>query len=260
MIRRPPRSTLFPYTTLFRSPTTLNDLFAMIVCDESARATYPPTYIVTPQTGAYFSGPGNAQFDPPRNIDASQQSSNLFAFGPNGTCGELTYCSQAVSCATDATSLQCLACKAQVPALQAIIDTMRNMAAVFINADYAYQNYYNNGFILPGVANPDIAMPDFVSTYCDAQRISNAECAGPVKAIDGTTIQGRLPDPASSASGPTPNVVDVYWNHVIKPIVGTSNFITTAATYYSSVVGAVATIYNVMRKSNNHISLYHINL
>src|SRR3712207_8940910 len=32
MIRRPPRSTLFPYTTLFRSPTVLNE-HAQTRCD-----------------------------------------------------------------------------------------------------------------------------------------------------------------------------------------------------------------------------------
>ena len=31
MIRRPPRSTLFPYTTLFRSPTAAEDLLEIIM-------------------------------------------------------------------------------------------------------------------------------------------------------------------------------------------------------------------------------------
>src|SRR5256886_7100021 len=33
MIRRPPRSTLFPYTTLFRSPVADDDMADHIVCD-----------------------------------------------------------------------------------------------------------------------------------------------------------------------------------------------------------------------------------
>src|SRR5256885_4404234 len=33
MIRRPPRSTLFPYTTLFRSPSALATAATAIVCD-----------------------------------------------------------------------------------------------------------------------------------------------------------------------------------------------------------------------------------
>src|SRR5258708_11493684 len=32
MIRRPPRSTLFPYTTLFRSPTTAATLSSVCIC------------------------------------------------------------------------------------------------------------------------------------------------------------------------------------------------------------------------------------
>src|SRR3712207_7448867 len=31
MIRRPPRSTLFPYTTLFRSPNRINVVFAVVL-------------------------------------------------------------------------------------------------------------------------------------------------------------------------------------------------------------------------------------
>src|SRR5256884_8846592 len=33
MIRRPPRSTLFPYTTLFRSPSPLEVEMAELICD-----------------------------------------------------------------------------------------------------------------------------------------------------------------------------------------------------------------------------------
>src|SRR6266404_8416084 len=33
MIRRPPRSTLFPYTTLFRSPHLVAALDALLVCE-----------------------------------------------------------------------------------------------------------------------------------------------------------------------------------------------------------------------------------
>src|SRR2546430_8773889 len=39
MIRRPPRSTLFPYTTLFRSPVLLTRSMAII---DPTRAVFPP--------------------------------------------------------------------------------------------------------------------------------------------------------------------------------------------------------------------------
>src|SRR2546426_8819834 len=51
MIRRPPRSTLFPYTTLFRSPRTLGNAFlhqsqidAWVEVDEPLRP-YPPPVV-----------------------------------------------------------------------------------------------------------------------------------------------------------------------------------------------------------------------
>src|SRR3712207_8267613 len=34
MIRRPPRSTLFPYTTLFRSPSLMEETYAAAVVDD----------------------------------------------------------------------------------------------------------------------------------------------------------------------------------------------------------------------------------
>src|SRR5260221_4069089 len=39
MIRRPPRSTLFPYTTLFRSPSTLTRMSTPPSCSSTERAT-----------------------------------------------------------------------------------------------------------------------------------------------------------------------------------------------------------------------------
>src|SRR3712207_7005550 len=40
MIRRPPRSTLFPYTTLFRSGTTLVDLLRLRAAEQPERWAY----------------------------------------------------------------------------------------------------------------------------------------------------------------------------------------------------------------------------
>src|SRR2546430_8030003 len=41
MIRRPPRSTLFPYTTLFRSPTAGIDASAFACCDSPPAGPAP---------------------------------------------------------------------------------------------------------------------------------------------------------------------------------------------------------------------------
>src|SRR2546425_6666640 len=48
MIRRPPRSTLFPYTTLFRSPCGVRECYGGMLCREhdfwgtGAQHRYPP--------------------------------------------------------------------------------------------------------------------------------------------------------------------------------------------------------------------------
>src|SRR2546430_6189322 len=48
MIRRPPRSTLFPYTTLFRSPTWANSFFAGTEVEHVAKQNRPnPADFVT---------------------------------------------------------------------------------------------------------------------------------------------------------------------------------------------------------------------
>src|SRR3712207_7377071 len=50
MIRRPPRSTLFPYTTLFRSHTT-----NVIVSDRALREIYLPAFKAAVQEGKAWS-------------------------------------------------------------------------------------------------------------------------------------------------------------------------------------------------------------
>src|SRR5256885_10929457 len=42
MIRRPPRSTLFPYTTLFRSPHQQHHRYARCACHQSAQPAARP--------------------------------------------------------------------------------------------------------------------------------------------------------------------------------------------------------------------------
>src|SRR2546427_13266065 len=71
MIRRPPRSTLFPYTTLFRSPYTPDEMMATVAARELAdgevvfvgiglpnlacnlaRATHAPNLVLIYESGA----------------------------------------------------------------------------------------------------------------------------------------------------------------------------------------------------------------
>src|SRR2546430_11766088 len=61
MIRRPPRSTLFPYTTLFRSPTQTAKPIATPPLPRADLAQFPPTPSVTENTTRFF----EAQYQSP---------------------------------------------------------------------------------------------------------------------------------------------------------------------------------------------------
>src|SRR3712207_9595129 len=52
MIRRPPRSTLFPYTTLFRSPTPRIDAEVEVGLDQFDLHEHPPAFRVRHQVDA----------------------------------------------------------------------------------------------------------------------------------------------------------------------------------------------------------------
>src|SRR5260221_11027405 len=52
MIRRPPRSTLFPYTTLFRSLDAAVDIEALHAAEQSAQQHYQPSARVLSQQRA----------------------------------------------------------------------------------------------------------------------------------------------------------------------------------------------------------------
>src|SRR5260370_37358427 len=46
MIRRPPRSTLFPYTTLFRSPSFDRSLHTILVVDDNPATRYSTARVI----------------------------------------------------------------------------------------------------------------------------------------------------------------------------------------------------------------------
>src|SRR2546422_1475994 len=59
MIRRPPRSTLFPYTTLFRSHYGLDELVALLGGDFMIRAVYRGGLLLFPVVAAAISVAGD---------------------------------------------------------------------------------------------------------------------------------------------------------------------------------------------------------
>src|SRR2546422_4034883 len=68
MIRRPPRSTLFPYTTLFRSPGHVGDAPVQLAVDEVADA---------PQSQADRDGRGGQVGDAVERIRSEEHTSEL---------------------------------------------------------------------------------------------------------------------------------------------------------------------------------------
>src|SRR2546430_3226750 len=78
MIRRPPRSTLFPYTTLFRSPTTENhnDCYGGASCTGSADLSVDPQY-VSPGTGDFHLQPNSPVLGNGTNVGLDRKSTRL---------------------------------------------------------------------------------------------------------------------------------------------------------------------------------------
>jgi hypothetical protein len=250
-----------PYAQITPNSTgvdnTIGDLFKAITCDETARQTYPPPDVIDPQTGAYYCGPGNPCFNSALTIDPSQTTSTSFQFGPGGACGTLTYCNQSTSC-TDSTSLGCMTCTAQVPALATMITTLRDAADIFIKADYDYQNYYYNGFLAPNKPNPKAKQPSWLADYCTANNIPSQNCTGPIYQAVGTVnipTQGSLslPDPGGTTGNAPNSVIDnLYWPFAMQPTVGNNSFVTTATNYYMNAVGQALTAYIAQQVSNTN--------
>src|SRR2546430_7760201 len=81
MIRRPPRSTLFPYTTLFRSRVSAAySLFAETILGRSPHSHHISAFLILDQNRAFFRGFGGAPLAPLRSEEHTselQSQSNL---------------------------------------------------------------------------------------------------------------------------------------------------------------------------------------
>src|SRR5256885_141866 len=65
MIRRPPRSTLFPYTTLFRSPTVTKSVTRSATVTLNGEHHANPTHLPGPHSPCHLQGPLFPFFDAP---------------------------------------------------------------------------------------------------------------------------------------------------------------------------------------------------
>src|SRR3712207_8162415 len=74
MIRRPPRSTLFPYTTLFRSTVVLLRVVALIASEKVALTFTPGSTSVAPAAGATAVTLGSVVSSGAQSASESQRS------------------------------------------------------------------------------------------------------------------------------------------------------------------------------------------
>src|SRR2546430_6064516 len=76
MIRRPPRSTLFPYTTLFRSRVH-QKLGERLTCHRNANRALPETLSAANWNGATTSGTSNRSVQPRSRNRSEEHTSEL---------------------------------------------------------------------------------------------------------------------------------------------------------------------------------------
>jgi hypothetical protein len=232
----------------------VSDLYKGIVCDQTARATYSPPYVTSPQSGSYYCNASTNSFcSSTNNLDPAATSVNSFEFGPSGACGTLTYCNQSTLC-TDASSLKCMTCKAQVTALANIISTLRNVADIYIKADYDYQNYYYNGYLSVGTPNPDVPMPEGISAFCAAKGIPASLCRGPAMQSSKTVPGGLSDDDPLAGTGNASNAVvkDIYLPYFLQPVLGSDSFLDTGITYYMNAITTAVSTYLASQGSNDN--------
>ncbi|HSW69044.1 MAG TPA: DotA/TraY family protein [Gammaproteobacteria bacterium] len=247
-------------------------LFRALVCQASAKATYAPID-VSPSggTGAikyYCNGnPPNQSFcnqsesemlDPLRPPTRSAGFVASYPIGPDGQCGVLAYCDMNVDCAkkspTETDSGQCLACKAQRSALQAIVPTLGSIANKFVDLDYQYAKFYE---AKPKITERAPEVPDFIQEYCSANGIEPAQCCAPFSAGCAATSQTFPRDFPENPTGknnytdtsyntaaplkPTTAATDLYMKYSLGAYLNGSDFINAAVgEYTAALVAAVA--------------------
>src|SRR5690554_7356941 len=74
--RRSPRSTLFPYTTLFRSALAMGDRLAVLNCGRLEQMGTPETVFHQPQTRFVAEFMGQADFIPGRDRKSTRLNSS----------------------------------------------------------------------------------------------------------------------------------------------------------------------------------------
>jgi hypothetical protein len=223
------------------SKSSFSALYKAVVCDETARAKNK-SVLKDQDSGTYYcKSSGDDWCETPRDFDPNMAGTK-YDFGPNGACGTLTLCDQEKLCQGDSSnSMECKTCQAQRSAFVNILPLMRNVATVYINADYEYQNYYVNGYLEGGARNDSVARPEWITNYCNAKNIKMKNCRGPYKMNLGfmfVNVPGGLYSPEVGEGSANDSVVKrAYWNYGVKPLLGSDwNFISVSLDYYMTAI------------------------
>lgn len=246
---------------------TLNGLFQGLVCDASLRKGDPKKLGKQACTE-----PGGCGQTPSFDSDKS-----VYQLGDNGSCGTLVYCNQGSTTApggvepscSDANTMQCYACKAQIKALELIIPTFAGIAQQLVAADYSYRDFYVHSSNI--AKNPEW---QWIYKYCAAHDpiIPTEQCC--VGTADDPNISchfaNQMPDPDRENGSASSDVVkSIYWPYwpQLQPALGGSTtfktnaggtktvttdveFVDAAKAYYGDLANGAVTSYITAQKNN----------
>jgi hypothetical protein len=248
----------------------LGDLFRGLVCEATTRESRKD-YSGLPTGGYYCNSSGDNWCS---STNAFNPNATSFTMGPQGQCGTLTYCNPGTNTAdptalcTNAASLSCLACKAQISALAAIVPTLAAIAQQFQNADYTYrQFFYQSGTVKensswqwiysfcsaqnPAIPQNKCCIPSGSSTVCQVPPQGNTNnqgtsgTTGSSTPTVGSSGNSSFPSPNNNGNPQNPDntaVTNLYWPFALAPSLGAGNFINTAVSdYIYSISGPVTT-------------------
>lgn len=235
--------------------TALSGLFQGLVCDATARiSTADPTntkggqYYCAKNPTDSFCGSSAPEINPNTPI-LNLGPGSIPGIPGSGSCGTLGYCYQtgpASACVTKPDSIDCAACKAQVTALQAVVQTLGGIAAEVAAADLSYRTFYASA----GGTTNQASGTQWMNDYCSSQNPpipQNRCCVKSGSPFVNCKVGTPFPKTnGSNAQDPSSDAVQTYWKYypALGPSLGQDNdFIATATTYMMDAINGVYNTY-----------------
>ncbi|HEX4044593.1 MAG TPA: DotA/TraY family protein [Gammaproteobacteria bacterium] len=231
-------------------------LFQALVCDATSRMNVP-----TPNDGGagYFcydksqSGSAGTYCSGGGGYTPFPSGATAYSLGPNGACGTLKLCDPS-SCG-DASSLACMACQAQGPAVAAVVSVLGPIAVSLAQADYTYRQFVTESYSTPN--NSDWS---WVYTYCSkaSPAIPQDECcvSGSTSTPNKTCKSGSTFFPANGDNTQNANndaVTKLFWPYApgLGALVGAEDILSLAGQSYTAAMNDVFTEYLSQQGQND---------